>query len=113
MIAPNEEEVAGYWRRLHNEEPHNLYTSPNIIRVIESWRMRWAGQVARMGGMRNAYKILVGKPERKRPLGRPRRTWEDNIKIYIGERGWEDVDRIQDRDQQRVLVNTVINFWFQ
>jgi hypothetical protein len=72
-------EKAG-WRRLHNEELHNLYASLNIIRVIRSRRMRWAGKVPRMGEMRNTYKILVGKPEGKRPLGRPRRRWEDNIR---------------------------------
>jgi hypothetical protein len=67
------EEVAGDWRRLHNEELHNFYASPNIIRVIKSRRMRWAGHVAHMGGMRNVYRILVGKSERKRSLGRPER----------------------------------------
>jgi hypothetical protein len=69
--------------KLHNEEVHNVYTSADIIRKIKSRRMKWAGHVARMGDMRNAYKILVGKPEGKRPLGRPRRRWEDNIKIEL------------------------------
>jgi hypothetical protein len=75
----NSEEVARGWRRLHNEELHNLYTSPNIMRGIKSRKMRWTARVARMGQMRNAYKVLVGKLERKRQLGRPRRWWEDNI----------------------------------
>jgi hypothetical protein len=71
------EKVTGGWRRLHNEELHNLYTSPNIIRVITLRRLRWSEHVARMGEMRNAYNILVGNPERKRLLGRPRWRWED------------------------------------
>jgi hypothetical protein len=71
------DEVIGGWRKLHNEELHNLYCLPSIIRIIKSRRMRWAGHVARMGVKRNAYRILVGKPEGKRPLGRPRRRWED------------------------------------
>jgi hypothetical protein len=69
------------WRQLHNEELHNLYTSSSIIRIIKSRRMRWAGHVARMGEKRNVYRLLVGKPEGKRPLGRPRRRWIDNIKM--------------------------------
>jgi hypothetical protein len=69
--------------RLHNEELHNLYSSPNIIRMIKSRRMRWAGQVTRMGEKRNAYRILVGKPEGNRPLGRPRCRWVDNFKIDL------------------------------
>jgi hypothetical protein len=75
--------VKGDWRKLHNEELHKLYSSPNIIRMIKSRRMRWAGHVARMGKTRNAYRILVGKPKGKRPLGRPRRKWVDNIKIDL------------------------------
>jgi hypothetical protein len=78
------DEVMGDWRKLHNEELHNLYSSPNIIRMIKSRRMRWAGHVERMGETRNAYRILVGKPEGKRPLGRPRRRWVDNIKMDFG-----------------------------
>jgi hypothetical protein len=75
--------LTGEWRKMHNEELHNLYSSPNIIRMIKSRRMRWAGYVARMGEKRNAYRILVGKSEGKRPLGRPRRRWVDNIKIHL------------------------------
>jgi hypothetical protein len=73
--------VTGGWRKLHNEELHNLYSSPSIIRMIKSRRMRWAGHVALIGAKRNAYSILVGKPEGKRPLGRLRRRWAKNIKI--------------------------------
>jgi hypothetical protein len=73
--------VTGRWRKLHNEELHNLYSSPSIFRIIKSKRMRWAGHLARMGEKRNAYRLLVGKPEGKRPLGRRRRRWIDNIKM--------------------------------
>jgi transcription termination factor 2 len=100
------------WRKLHNEELHNLYSSSNIIRMIMSGRMRWAGHVARMEEKRNAYRILVGKPERRRPLRRPRRRLVDNIKIDLRETGWDGVDWVdlaQDRDHWRALVNTVMN----
>jgi transcription termination factor 2 len=102
------------WRKLHNEELHNLYSLPNIIRMIKSRRMRWAGHVARMGETRNAYRILVGKLEGKRPLGRPRRRWVGNVKMDLREIGWDGMDWIklaQDRDQWRALVNTVMNLW--
>jgi hypothetical protein len=82
----------GDWRKLHNEELHNLYSSPNIIRMIKSKRMRWAGHVARMEATRNAYRILVGKPEGKRPLGRPRSRWVDNIKMNLREIEWDGMD---------------------
>jgi hypothetical protein len=75
--------VTGGWRKLYNEELHNLYTSPRIIRFIKSRRMRWAGHMARVGEKRNLYRLLVGKPERKRPLGRPRLWWINNIKIGL------------------------------
>jgi hypothetical protein len=84
---PKRDEVIGGWRKLHNEELHNLYCSPSIIRIIKSRRMRWAGHVARMGEKRNACRILVGNPERKRTLGRPRRKWEDNIRMDLREDG--------------------------
>jgi hypothetical protein len=88
-VIPKRDEVTGGWRKLHNEELHNLYSSPSIIRVIESRRMRWVGYAARIGERRNAYRILVEKPEGKRPLGRPRRRWVDNIKIDLrGRMGW-------------------------
>jgi hypothetical protein len=89
-----------------------LYSSPSIITMIKSRRMRWAGHVARMGEKRNAYRILVGKPGGKIPLGRPRRRWVNNIKMDLRETGWDNVDCIdlaQDRDHWRALVNTVMN----
>jgi hypothetical protein len=101
--------VIGDWRKLHNEELHNLYSSPSIIRVIKSRRVRWVGHVARMGEKRYAYRILVGKPEGKIPLGRPRCRWVDNIKMDHREIGWDGVEWIdmgQDRDQWRSVVNT-------
>jgi hypothetical protein len=105
------DEVTGGCRKLHNEEFHNLYSSLNIIRMIKSRRMRWVGHVARMGTTGNAYRIFVGKPERKRPLGRPRRMWEDNKmvlrEIELGGMDW--IDLAQDRDQWRAVVNTVMN----
>jgi hypothetical protein len=81
IFGPKRDEVAGDWRKLHNKELHNLYSSPNIIRMIKPWMMRWAGHVARI--WRNAYRILVGKPEGKRPLGRQRRRWVDSIKMDL------------------------------
>jgi hypothetical protein len=87
IFGHKRDEVTGDWRKLLNEELHNLYSSPNIIRMKKSRRMRWAGHVARMGEKRNAYRILVGKPEGKRPLGRPRYRSVDNIKMYLREIG--------------------------
>jgi hypothetical protein len=104
--------VTGGWRKLHNEELHNLYSSPSIIRTIKSRRMRWAGHMARMGEKRNVYGLLVGKPEGKRPLGKPRRRWIDNIKMDILEMGLSVVDWIglaQDRYRLRALVKTVMD----
>jgi hypothetical protein len=100
--------------KLHNEELHDLYSSPSIIRIIKSRRMRWAGHVARMREKRNAYRLLVEKPEGKRPLGRPRRKWVDNIRMDLGEVGWGNVDWIglaKDRNRWRALVNSVLNLW--
>jgi hypothetical protein len=102
----------GSWRKLHNYELHDLYSSPNIVRVIKSRRLRWAGHVARMGEGRGACRVLVGRPEGKRPLGRPRRRWEDNIKMGLGEIGIGGTNWIrlaQDRVQWRAFVNTVMN----
>jgi hypothetical protein len=79
IFRPKRDEVTGDWRKLHNEELNNLYSSPNIVRVIKSRRMGWAGPVARTVGGRGVYRVLVGKPEGKKPLGRPRRRWEHNI----------------------------------
>jgi hypothetical protein len=111
IFGPKRDEVRGGWRKLHNEELHGLYSSPSIVRVIKARRMRSAGHVARMGEVRGAY-ILVGKPEWRRQLGRPRRRWEDNIKMNLGKIGFGDVDWIhlgQDRDRWRALVNTVMS----
>jgi len=83
IIGPRRDEVTGKWRRLHNEELNDLYFSPNNVRVIKSRRMRWAGHVARMGKERWVYRVLVGKPGGKRPLGRPRRRWVDNIRMDL------------------------------
>jgi hypothetical protein len=107
IFGPKRDEVTGEWRKLHNEELHDLYSSPSIIRIVKGRRMRWAGHVARMGEKRNAYRLLVGKPEGRRPLGRQRRRWLDNIRMDIVEVGWGDVDWIglaQDRDRWRALV---------
>jgi hypothetical protein len=84
--------MTGGWRKLHNGELHGLYSSPSIVRVIKARRMRWVGHVACMGEVRGAYKILVGRPEGRRPLGRPRHRWEDNIKMDLREIGFGDVD---------------------
>jgi hypothetical protein len=111
IFGPKREED-GSWRKLHNDELHDLYSSPNI-KVIKSRRMGWAGHVARMGEGRGAYRVLVGRPEGKRPLGRPRRRWEDNIKMDLGEIGIDGANWIrlaQDRIQWRAFVNTVMNF---
>jgi hypothetical protein len=81
MFGPKRNEVVGGWRRLHNEELHNLYASPNVIRVVKSRRVKWTRHVARIGEISNTYSVLVGKPKGNRPLGRPRRIWEDNIKM--------------------------------
>jgi hypothetical protein len=112
IFGPKRDEVIGGWRKLHNEEFHNLYCSPSIIRIIKSRRMSWAGQVAQMREKRNAYRILVGKPEENRPLGRPRCRWEDTVRMdlrEIGCGGMDWIDLPQDRDQWRALVNTVMD----
>jgi hypothetical protein len=99
---------------LLNKELSDLYSSPSIIRIIKSRRMRCACHVARMGEKRNVYRLLVGKPEGKRPLGRPRRRWVDNIRMELGQVGWGDVDWIglaQDRNRWRAVVNSVLNLW--
>ena len=106
------DEVTGEWRKLRSEELSDLYFLPNIVRVVKSRRMRWAGHVARMGEGRGVHRVLVGKPEGKRPLGRPRRRWEDNIKKGLQEvgGGCEDwMELAQDRDRWRALVSTVMN----
>jgi hypothetical protein len=105
-------EVDGLWRKLHNDELHNLYSLPNIVRVIKSRRLRWAGHVACMREGRGVYRVLVGKPKGKRPLGRARCKWEDNIKLDLREKGTDGANWIwlaQDRVQRWTFVNTVLN----
>jgi hypothetical protein len=112
LFGPKRDEVTGEWRKLHNEELNELYSLPNIVRVVKSRRMRWAGHVARMGVERGVRRVLVGKPEGKRPFGRPRRRWEDNIKMDVEEVGWghgDCMELAQDRDRWRALVSTVKN----
>ena len=87
IFGPKRVEITGEWRKLHNEELNDPDCSPNIVRVIKSRRMRWVGHVMHMGEGRGVYRVLVGKPEGKRPLGKPRRRWEDNIKIDLQELG--------------------------
>ncbi|KAJ4445601.1 hypothetical protein ANN_12283 [Periplaneta americana] len=112
IFGAKRDEVTGEWRKLHNAELHALYSSPDIIRNIRSRRLRWAGHVARMGESRNAYRVLVGRPEGKRSLGRPRRRWEDNIEMDLREVGYDGRDWInlaQDRDQWRAYVRAAMN----
>jgi hypothetical protein len=113
IFGTRRDEVTGEWRKLHNGELHNLYSSPDIIRQVKSRRMRWAGHMARMGEERNVYKVLVGKPEGKRPLERPRCRWEDGIRMdlrEIGLGGGVDWIRLaQDRDRWRAVVSAVMN----
>jgi len=102
----------GEWRRLHNEELNDLYSSPNIVWVIKSRRMRWAGHVARVGEETVVYRVLVGKSVERRPLGRPRRRWVDNIRMELQEVGCEYMDWIglaQDRDRWRTVLSAVMN----
>jgi hypothetical protein len=108
IFGPKRDEVTRGWIRLHNEELRDLYSSPSIVRIIKARRMRWAGHVARIGGKRNMYRLLVGKPEGKRP----RLRWMNNIRMDLGEIVWGGVDWIgvaQDRKRWRALVNSVMN----
>jgi hypothetical protein len=112
IFGPKRDEVTGGWRKLNNEELCDLYCLPSIIRIIKS-RMRWTGHLARIWEKLNTYGLLVGKPEGKRPLGRPGWSWVDNIRIDLGEMGLGDVHWIglaQDRVRWRALVNSVMNF---
>jgi hypothetical protein len=112
IFGPRRDEVTGKWRKLHNEELNNLYSSSSIVRVIKSRRMTWAGHVAHMGESRGMYRVLVGKPEGRRPLGRPKRRWEVNVRMGVREVGCGCVDWMelaQDRDRWRALVSALIN----
>jgi hypothetical protein len=115
IFGPKRDEVTGDWRKLHNEELHNLYSSPDIIRQVKSRRMRWAGHVAHMGEERIVYRVLVGKPEGKRPLRRPRRMWEDGIRMDLRQIGLGGVDWIrlaQDMGRWQEVVSAVMNLRF-
>jgi hypothetical protein len=111
IFGPKRDEMTGGWRKLHNEQLHNLYSSPSIIRVIKSRRVRWAELAERMGEMRNAYRILVGKPEGKRLLGRPRRRWVDLREVGWDDRAW--IFLALDRDRWRAHANAVMNLRVQ
>jgi hypothetical protein len=114
IYGPKREED-GLWRKLHNDELHSLYSSLNIVRVIKSRRLRWAGHVAHMGEGKGVYRVSVGRPEGKRSLGRHRHRWEDNIKLDLREIGIDGVNWIclaQDRVQWWAFVNTVMNLQF-
>jgi hypothetical protein len=112
VFGAKRDEVTGEWRKLHNEELNDLYCSPTILRVIKLRRMRCAGHVERMSLSRRIYRVLMGKPEGNRPLGRPRHRWEDNImmdlqEVRCGVMDW--IELAQDRDRWRALVNEVMN----
>ena len=112
IFGPRRHEAMGEWRRLHNEELNDLYPSPNIVRVIKSRRMRWAGNVTHMAEERGVYRFLVGKPEGKRPPGIPRRRWVNNIRMDLqvvgcGYMDW--IGRVQGRERWRTLVSAVMN----
>jgi len=112
IFGPERDEVTGEWRKQHNEELNDLYFPPSIIRVMKSRRMTLPGHVARMGERRGVYRVLVGKPEEKRPLGRPRLRWVDNIKMDLQEVECGGIDWIEmalDRDRWRALVNAVMS----
>jgi hypothetical protein len=112
IFGPKRDEVTGVWRKLHNGELYDLYSSPTIVCVIKSRRMRWAEHVTQVGEGRGVYRVLVGKPKEKRPLGRHRRRWEDNIKMNLQEVGCGGMDWIeiaQNRDRWRAIVNKIKN----
>ena len=112
-MGSKRDEVTGKWSKLHNEELNDLYCSPNMFRVIKTRSMRWAGHVARKGERRGVYRVMVGKPEGKRLLGRPRCRWKNNVKMRLQKVGWGGmnwIDLAQDRDRWRAIVNAVMNF---
>ena len=108
IFGPGKNEVTGVWRKGHKEKMNDLYTSPNIVQVIKLRRIRWVGHVAHMGERRGVQRVLVRKPEGKRPLGRPRHRWEDNIKMdfqEVGCRGLDWIKLAQYMDRWQALVN--------
>jgi hypothetical protein len=112
ICGPNKDEVTGEWRKLHNAEFYDLYSTPNIIWVIKSRRMRWVGHVAHVGDRRGAYRVLVGRLEGKRPLQRLRHGWDENIKMDIQEVGWSGMDindLVWNKDRGWAVVNVVMN----
>ena len=112
IFEAKRDEIIGEWKKLHNAELHALYSSPNKIRDLKSRRLRWAGNVARKEKSRNAYRVLLGKPEGKRPSGRTRCRWEDNIKMDLRKVGCDSgdcIDLAEDRDQWRAYVRAVMN----
>ena len=112
IFGAKKDKITGEWRKLHNAELHALYSLPNIIRRLKSRQLRWAGHVARTEQSRNAYRVLMGKSEGKRPLGRPRRRWEDNIRMDLREVDRDQgewIDLAEDRDQWRTYVRAVMN----
>ena len=114
IFGPRRDEVTGEWRRLHNKELNDLYSSPNIVWVIKSRRMRWAGNVAHMGEERGVYRVLLGKLDGRKQVGRPRHRWVDNIRMDVQEVGCGFMDwtgLAQDRDSWWTLVSAVMNLW--
>jgi hypothetical protein len=112
-FGPKRDEVTGEWRKLHNGQLHILYSSPDIAKQIKSRRMRWVGHVACLGEGRSMYRVLAGKPEGRRPLGRPRHRWENGIKMDLREIGWGWgwIHLAQDMDHWQALLNGVMNLW--
>jgi hypothetical protein len=114
IFGAKRDEVTREWRKIHNEELNDLYTSPSVVRVIKSRRMKWEEHVARMGESKSVYRVLVEKPEGKRPIGRRCHRWEHNIKVVLQDVGCgatDCIDLAQDWDRWRALVNSVINLW--
>jgi hypothetical protein len=115
IFGPKRDEVTGEWRKLHNEELNDMYSSSSIVRMITSTIIRGAGHVARMGEARGVYRFFVGKPEKKRPLGGPRRRWEDNIKVDVEEVGcgcMDWIELVQDTDRWWALANAAVKLRF-